>query len=118
MVPLSKQVRCNLLSSLLLWHILVPDTGLFLLCSFFLPSQRFELSFVHDGPASQLPQLFNASIGTAGIPPHMNDQNREEATRYIDPSRCDYFVELVLEVCIPRVDNSLSPSFPSLLIPR
>jgi alpha-1,2-mannosyltransferase len=100
--------------------------------SFFLPEERFRLSFVHDGPvrtlvhsftashdaactmrqsclalqtdcgslvhtqASQLPQPYSRERGTSVAPPNMNDQNREEPSRYVSPDTCDYMVELLL----------------------
>ena len=65
--------------------------------SFFLPEEKFTLSFLHDGPASQLPQPYSRERGTAVAPPNMNDQNREEPSRYVAPETCDYLVELLLD---------------------
>lgn len=89
--------------------------------SFFLPEEKFALSFLHDastrapttttwclgmvltdclclqGPASQLPQPYSRERGTAVAPPNMNDQNREEPSRYVAPETCDYLVELLLD---------------------
>ena len=47
--------------------------------------------------ASQLPQPYSRERGTAVAPPNMNDQNREEPSRYISPDTCDYMVELLLD---------------------
>ena len=65
--------------------------------SFFLPDEKFSLAFLHDGPASQLPQPYSREHGTSVAPPNFNDQNREEPSRYVSPDTCDYVVELLLE---------------------
>merc|ERR1712113_863411 len=49
------------------------------------------------GPTGLLPAEFNVSLGTSGIPPHMNDLNMEEPSRYIDPRVCNLFVDLHLQ---------------------
>jgi len=62
--------------------------------SFFLPHAEDHLSYVRFGATGLLPAEWNYTLGTASIPPHMNDQNKEEPSRYMDPSSCDYFVDL------------------------
>ena len=58
--------------------------------SFFLPHEDDHLSYVRFGPTGLLPAEFSPELGTSGTPPHMNDQNREEPARYVDPELCGF----------------------------
>ena len=35
--------------------------------------------------------------GARAVPPHMNDENREERERYVQASTCDYYVDVDIE---------------------
>lgn len=60
---------------------------------FFLPS-HMRLGFIKDGFDGQLPQYFGEGpTSTSRIPPHFNDLNREEPSRYMNLSDCKYWVE-------------------------
>merc|ERR1712070_595861 len=61
--------------------------------SFFLPDHRDHLSYIRFGPTGLLPAEFNATLGTSGIPPFMNDRNREEPSRYIDSAHCSFLID-------------------------
>eukprot|EP00928_Gymnodinium_smaydae_P083339 TRINITY_DN66573_c0_g1_i1.p1 TRINITY_DN66573_c0_g1~~TRINITY_DN66573_c0_g1_i1.p1 ORF type:complete len:591 (-),score=90.40 TRINITY_DN66573_c0_g1_i1:56-1828(-) len=61
--------------------------------SFFLPHDNDHLSYVRFGPTGLLPAQWNSTLGTSGVPPNMNDQNKEEESRYIQPNLCDYFID-------------------------
>lgn len=63
--------------------------------SFLIAREELQPAFVRDGPASLLPIAFDRERGTAGTPPNMNDQNREEPSRYVAPATCDYFIALL-----------------------
>ncbi|CAK4609742.1 hypothetical protein LEN26_014853 [Aphanomyces euteiches] len=56
---------------------------------FFFPHHA-RLQFIPSGFHGQLPGYFAA---TFDIPPHMNDQNKEEPTRFVDLATCDYVVD-------------------------
>eukprot|EP00927_Polykrikos_kofoidii_P059259 TRINITY_DN54463_c0_g1_i1.p1 TRINITY_DN54463_c0_g1~~TRINITY_DN54463_c0_g1_i1.p1 ORF type:complete len:637 (-),score=95.83 TRINITY_DN54463_c0_g1_i1:100-1956(-) len=74
--------------------------------SFFLPHMEDHFSYIRFGPTGLLPAEWNRDLGTSGMPPHMNDRNEEEVSRYIDPEKCDYLVDLILgdgEGDIPRL---------------
>ena len=60
--------------------------------SFFL-SDSASLGYIDDGVTNQLPQPF---VTTRSIPLNMNDQNREEKSRYVDISTCDYVIDVNL----------------------
>eukprot|EP00929_Paragymnodinium_shiwhaense_P072117 TRINITY_DN36608_c0_g1_i4.p1 TRINITY_DN36608_c0_g1~~TRINITY_DN36608_c0_g1_i4.p1 ORF type:complete len:577 (-),score=73.54 TRINITY_DN36608_c0_g1_i4:97-1827(-) len=64
--------------------------------SFFLPHSQDHLSYVRFGPTGLLPAEWNVTLGTRGIPLHMNDQNKEEPSRYIDRAVCSYFIDVDL----------------------
>jgi alpha-1,2-mannosyltransferase len=51
--------------------------------SFFLPSSHFELSFVSSGFKGLLPKQYERINSTWTIPTEMNDENREEPSRYV-----------------------------------
>ena len=44
---------------------------------------RSQLAFLKSEFGGQLPQPFAHHNGTVVVPPHMNDMNREEPTRYV-----------------------------------
>ncbi|KAH7983054.1 hypothetical protein HPB52_008850 [Rhipicephalus sanguineus] len=61
--------------------------------SFFLP-QNWELSFIESEFRGQLPKPYASSANaTRIIPTDMNDANKEERSRYLSPSLCDYLVD-------------------------
>ncbi|XP_063235032.1 alpha-1,2-mannosyltransferase ALG9 [Bacillus rossius redtenbacheri] len=63
--------------------------------SFFLPDNRWQLRFLKSEFRGQLPQPYSPlPNATTVIPPHMNDQNREEPTRYFDVQHCHFLVDL------------------------
>jgi len=59
--------------------------------SFFLPPSG-GLEFLEHDFKGILPAHFNASDV---IPPHMNNLNREEPSRYVSPSSCDYIAGIL-----------------------
>lgn len=59
--------------------------------SFFLPNSRWRLGFLSSSFKGQLPQPFSES--TCTIQPNFNDLNREETSRYVLSSDCDYIVD-------------------------
>ncbi|XP_037738051.1 alpha-1,2-mannosyltransferase ALG9 isoform X6 [Chelonia mydas] len=62
--------------------------------SFLLPD-NWQLQFIPSEFRGQLPKPFaKGPVATRIIPADMNDQNREEPTRYIDISKCHYLVDL------------------------
>ncbi|XP_043356943.1 alpha-1,2-mannosyltransferase ALG9 isoform X4 [Dermochelys coriacea] len=62
--------------------------------SFLLPDD-WQLQFIPSEFRGQLPKPFaKGPAATRSIPADMNDQNREEPTRYIDISKCHYLVDL------------------------
>lgn len=60
--------------------------------SFFL-ADNASLAYYEDGVTNQLPTQFT---NTRVAPAHMNDQNREEISRYVPISSCDYAVDVNL----------------------
>ncbi|XP_060606390.1 alpha-1,2-mannosyltransferase ALG9-like [Ruditapes philippinarum] len=63
--------------------------------SFFLPAQNWNLQFLQSEFKGQLPKPYsNEPHATRQIPTHMNDVNKEEPTRYVNISKCHYFVTL------------------------
>lgn len=59
---------------------------------FFLPP-HLRLAFLQDGFGGQLPQYYGTGDdATYRIPPHFNDLNMEEPSRYSDISICTYMV--------------------------
>lgn len=101
--------------------------------SFLLPPEAC-LSFVRSGFGGILPQPFAAANGTRAVPPHMNDANREEPSRYVPLSACHYVVALEdgadgsrlslrpewdVAVRLPFLDGSRSPPLTrAFYIPR
>ncbi|OQV20294.1 Alpha-1,2-mannosyltransferase ALG9 [Hypsibius exemplaris] len=62
--------------------------------SFFLPDQ-WQLQFIQSDFKGVLPKPFAPyPQGLSAIPTEMNDENREEPSRYIDVCRCHYLVDL------------------------
>ncbi|KAI9144181.1 Alg9-like mannosyltransferase family-domain-containing protein [Paraphysoderma sedebokerense] len=76
--------------------------------SFFLPDKPdTRLKFVRSGFRGILPKYFHESSnlqanlllwkvdfeGIRKVPDGMNDENKEEMDRYVDPSTCDYFID-------------------------
>lgn len=60
---------------------------------FFLPP-NWSLQFLQSDFQGQLPKLFSTkSNATRIIPKDMNDENREETSRYIDIEKCHYLVD-------------------------
>lgn len=59
--------------------------------SFFLPNARWRLGFLRSSFKGQLPQPFAESTCTAQA--NFNDLNREEPSRYTEPTDCDYIVD-------------------------
>jgi alpha-1,2-mannosyltransferase len=75
--------------------------------SFFLPDNRWQLQFLKSEFRGQLPQPYSSlPRATSTIPPHMNDENREEPSRYFDVERCHFLVDLDL-----GVSTELEPNY-------
>ncbi|PNF36246.1 Alpha-1,2-mannosyltransferase ALG9 [Cryptotermes secundus] len=67
--------------------------------SFFLPDNRWQLQFLKSEFRGQLPQPYSSlPNATSIIPPYMNNENREETSRYFDIERCHFLVDLDLGV--------------------
>lgn len=69
--------------------------------SFYFPADREDqhvrLAFLKSDFTGQLPRLYEETPnGTSVIPPNMNDENKEEPSRYVAEGDCDYIVDLVL----------------------
>uniref|UniRef100_K3WCF1 Mannosyltransferase n=1 Tax=Globisporangium ultimum (strain ATCC 200006 / CBS 805.95 / DAOM BR144) TaxID=431595 RepID=K3WCF1_GLOUD len=65
--------------------------------SFFIPTNATSVRFVKSAFSGQLPKAFEQHAnGTSVIPTDMNNQNREEPSRYLSVEQCDYFVDLNL----------------------
>ncbi|CAI5740115.1 unnamed protein product [Peronospora destructor] len=65
--------------------------------SFFIPSNSTKVQFVKSSFSGLLPKPFEEHLhGTSIIPSAMNDQNREEPSRYVSINVCDYVVDLNL----------------------
>ena len=62
--------------------------------NFFIPNERVKLQFLKSGFGGLLPKPYEQENGTSIIPTHMNNFNREEPTRYINPDACHYIVDL------------------------
>ncbi|CAN8024902.1 unnamed protein product [Ixodes persulcatus] len=61
--------------------------------SFFLP-ENWQLAFLESEFRGQLPKPFaQGPHATRLVPRDMNDQNREERSRYVRASQCDYLVD-------------------------
>ncbi|XP_011240682.1 alpha-1,2-mannosyltransferase ALG9 isoform X10 [Mus musculus] len=73
--------------------------------SFLLPD-NWQLQFIPSEFRGQLPKPFaEGPLATRTVPTHMNDQNREEPSRYIDISKCHYLVDLDTMRETPREPN-------------
>lgn len=75
-------------------HVCVGSEWYRFMTSFFLPKEQDHLSYIRFGPTGLLPAEWNATLGTRGIPPNMNDLNQEETSRYIKPELCSYFIDM------------------------
>jgi len=74
--------------------------------SFFLPSDRWRLQFIRSDFRGQLPKPYsNAANATQMIPTNMNDMNKEEPSRFISVSKCDFLVDLATERETEREPN-------------
>jgi alpha-1,2-mannosyltransferase len=60
--------------------------------SFFIPDSM-TLAWTKSDFHGILPQPFDKMNGYARNVPHMNDMNREEPTRYVPPTSCDYVID-------------------------
>ncbi|XP_058866178.1 alpha-1,2-mannosyltransferase ALG9-like isoform X1 [Acipenser ruthenus] len=70
--------------------------------SFLLPD-NWQLQFIQSEFRGQLPKPFSkGGSPTQIIPTHMNDQNREEPSRYMDLKHCHYLVDLDTTSETPR----------------
>ncbi|KAM9255717.1 alpha-1,2-mannosyltransferase ALG9 isoform 2-T2 [Cariama cristata] len=70
--------------------------------SFLLP-ENWQLQFILSEFRGQLPKPFaKGPMATRIIPTDMNDQNKEEPSRYIDVSKCHYLVDLDTAAETPR----------------
>ncbi|KAM9216976.1 alpha-1,2-mannosyltransferase ALG9 isoform 3-T3 [Leptosomus discolor] len=70
--------------------------------SFLLPD-NWQLQFILSEFRGQLPKPFaKGPMATRIIPTDMNDQNKEEPSRYIDISKCHYLVDLDTAAETPR----------------
>ncbi|XP_014115340.1 PREDICTED: alpha-1,2-mannosyltransferase ALG9 isoform X1 [Pseudopodoces humilis] len=70
--------------------------------SFLLPD-NWQLQFILSEFRGQLPKPFaKGPMATRIIPTDMNDQNKEEPSRYIDISKCHYLVDLDTATESPR----------------
>ncbi|XP_069081105.1 alpha-1,2-mannosyltransferase ALG9 isoform X1 [Pleurodeles waltl] len=62
--------------------------------SFFLP-ENWQLHFIQSEFRGQLPKPYaKGPVATRITPTDMNDQNREESSRYVDLGKCHYLVDL------------------------
>ncbi|CAG5130362.1 unnamed protein product [Candidula unifasciata] len=62
--------------------------------SFFLPGPNWHLQFIESEFKGLLPKPYESGAdATRIIPSDMNDENREEPSRYIDISRCHYLID-------------------------
>ncbi|KAF0697914.1 Aste57867_11446 [Aphanomyces stellatus] len=68
---------------------------------FFLPDHA-RLRFIRSGFRGQLPAYFNT---TFEIPPHMNDENRDEPSRYVAVAACDYVVDRAVPADVAHPDE-------------
>ncbi|XP_042656399.1 alpha-1,2-mannosyltransferase ALG9 isoform X1 [Tyto alba] len=70
--------------------------------SFLLPD-NWQLQFILSEFRGQLPKPFaKGPMATRIIPTDMNDQNKEEPSRYVDISKCHYLVDLDTAAETPR----------------
>ncbi|XP_068205084.1 alpha-1,2-mannosyltransferase ALG9-like [Palaemon carinicauda] len=71
--------------------------------SFFLPGLNWNLQFIESEFRGQLPKPYSQDInGTVLIPQDMNDMNREEVSRYVNISSCQFLMDLDREEETPR----------------
>ncbi|CAG0901536.1 unnamed protein product, partial [Darwinula stevensoni] len=62
---------------------------------FFLPSSQWKAQFLRSEFRGQLPQHYSqAPDATSVPPPHMNDRNVEEPSRYVEPWMCEFLVDV------------------------
>ncbi|KAJ3426785.1 alpha-12-mannosyltransferase alg9 [Anaeramoeba flamelloides] len=62
--------------------------------SFFLPNENFVFSYVESNFTGLLPKLYEkGENATRIIPSDMNNMNRQEFSRYIKPSQCNYLID-------------------------
>ncbi|BFZ06579.1 hypothetical protein BsWGS_09618 [Bradybaena similaris] len=62
--------------------------------SFFLPGPNWHLQFIQSEFKGLLPKQYEPGPdATRIIPSDMNDENREEPSRYVDISRCHYLID-------------------------
>ncbi|KAI5713928.1 hypothetical protein M8J76_008033 [Diaphorina citri] len=63
--------------------------------SFFLPNDKWNVSFIKSEFRGQLPTYFQPHLnGTFLQPPNVNDANQEEPSRYVPLEACDFLVDL------------------------
>ncbi|XP_014240133.1 alpha-1,2-mannosyltransferase ALG9 isoform X1 [Cimex lectularius] len=62
--------------------------------SFFLPNDRWTLQFLKSEFSGQLPKYYSQTDGTSVIPDYMNNENKEEITRYGNLTSCHFLVDL------------------------
>lgn len=75
--------------------------------SFFLP-ENWNLRFVQSDFKGLLPQPYAPFPGGfAEIPPNMNDENKEEVSRYVDVCQCRYFVDFDVD----GTESALEPRY-------
>jgi len=74
-----------------------------------------RLGFLKSAFGGQLPQPFNATIGTSGWAPGFNDVNAEETDRYVaDWRTCDAIVDFRLPLAPDQQDSHLEPWWAAL----
>jgi len=80
--------------------------------SFFVPSLGWDVRYIESDFTGQLPNLYPPydPEGTRAIPEAMNDWNREEPSRYINISECDYLVDLVDPDRVSKAEPDYSSS--------
>ncbi|KAG9351484.1 hypothetical protein JZ751_022734 [Albula glossodonta] len=70
--------------------------------SFLLP-KNWQLQFIQSEFRGQLPKPYAPGpLATQTLPNHMNDQNLEEPSRYVDIKHCHYLVDVDTEIEAPR----------------
>ncbi|RHZ34541.1 hypothetical protein DYB37_006591 [Aphanomyces astaci] len=73
---------------------------------FFFPN-HVRLQFIRSGFHGQLPAYFNT---TYDVPPHMNDLNQDEPSRYVPITSCDFVVDRTVPAASAHPDE---PGFES-----
>lgn len=68
--------------------------------SFFLPNDKWNVSFIQSEFKGQLPSHFEPHTlnGTSLEPVSLNDENREEPSRYVPLETCDFLVDMKTDV--------------------